>query len=124
MRKLNKEIILNHYLFAALWTEELDSSSDVEDFMPSSVNQARKDIDSFLEKAKDFLLPYIKNFGATAEEQLGHDFWLSRNGHGSGFFDRNLEGCDSDVCDKLQDIARSFPTKNVFVNESELLFIE
>ncbi len=23
----------------------------------------------------------------TSEEIAGHDFWLSRNGHGSGFFD-------------------------------------
>lgn len=25
-----------------------------------------------------------------SEEQAGHDFWLTRNGHGTGFWDRGL----------------------------------
>lgn len=28
----------------------------------------------------------------TVEERAGHDFWLTRNGHGCGFWDRGLDG--------------------------------
>jgi hypothetical protein len=39
-------------------------------------------------------------------EKAGHDFWLTRNGHGAGFWDRNLGGigdkltkaCEYDEC--------------------------
>lgn len=30
--------------------------------------------------------PYVKAAGRTPE-QAGHDFWLTRNGHGAGFWD-------------------------------------
>lgn len=37
-------------------------------------------------------------------EAVGHDFWLTRNGHGVGFWDRNL----GDEGDALSKIARKF----------------
>jgi len=49
-------------------------------------------------------------------EQAGIDFWLSRNGHGSGFFDRKdfyNEGC----ANMFQKIAESFGTVTPFFDD-------
>lgn len=41
--------------------------------------------------------------------RAGQDFWLSRNGHGAGFFDRGNEA----VWDRLQEAARAYGEFNV-----------
>ena len=38
-----------------------------------------------------------------------HDFWLSRNGHGAGFFDRGTDDADT-----LQDAARTYGEVNLY----------
>ena len=43
-----------------------------------------------------------------AIEQAGHDFWLSRNGHGSGFWDRDSSYYTDYVRDWLQSKAEQF----------------
>lgn len=35
-------------------------------------------------------LDYMEECSDADEVQAGHDFWLTRNGHGTGFWDRNL----------------------------------
>lgn len=107
----NKDIILKHYLVAALWTAELDNRT-IDEVSPSSLERATKDVDSFVDKAGSLL-------NDIDEEQIGHDFWLSRNGHGAGFFDREL----GEIGDKLQEISRNFKEINVF-DEGKIVIIE
>ncbi len=128
MRELNINEIVKHYLYAALWTAELDSKYDADDFgFGEQYYAAVRDIGDFLNKAVRFLGPYEAHFGDQTEFQLGHEFWLSRNRHGSGFFDCYLGTKDEElerVSDKLQDIARAFVEKNVFESEVGNVFIE
>lgn len=44
---------------------------------------------------------------AYTERDLGHDIWFSRNGHGTGFFDRDHAIGDKAMRDALQGIARA-----------------
>lgn len=93
----DKRAALNGYLECMLWStqdvenedDNLDDSYDINDVSPKAVKQSLKDILNFkayCEKAaSQELAEYLKEFGAS---QFGHDFWLSRNGHGAGFFDR------------------------------------
>jgi hypothetical protein len=39
--------------------------------------------------------------------QAGHDFWLSRNGHGAGFFDRDYAMSNA-IADKFQAYAEAY----------------
>ena len=107
MKAKNIADIIHHYLHAALWTEELESY-DLKQIHATSVTQALADCNSFVEKAGSLL-------DELTEEQIGHDFWLSRNGHGAGFFDRGL----GEIGDKLQEIAGGFVSLNVFAPEFE-----
>lgn len=129
MRKLNINTIVHHYLHCALWTAELDGKYDIDAFGAGEQLYASvRDIGDFLNKSIRHLGPYLEHFGDGTESQLGHDFWLSRNGHGSGFFNCHLGVRDNPelvtAADKLQEIARSFPERNVFESEVGNLFIE
>lgn len=101
----NVTTIVHHYLHCALWTAELDNFN-LEDIHANAVTQALADCTKFVDKAGDLL-------NELTEEQIGHDFWLSRNGHGAGFFDRDL----GEIGDKLQELARKFGEKNAFPPE-------
>ena len=80
-----------------LWAENddkgdpLDENHTIADLPPETVKQAADDCEKFqrensctLGRAGYGLADYIDT------EMAGHDFWLTRNGHGSGFWDGDL----------------------------------
>jgi hypothetical protein len=100
--------ILKHYLICVLWTEELDSR-EIGEIHPKSLEQATIDVHSFVQKAGSLL-------DDIDEEQIGHDFWLTRNGHGAGFWDRGL----GVVGDKLTEICKEFKGIDVTTDETTI----
>lgn len=111
------DVFIRSYLETALWSstmmpEDDDVSDlsyfshgcDVDDCSLETVIGAKRDCDGFRE-SNDV------DLDATGDDcgRNGHNFWLSRNGHGAGFFDR----CD-DVGTRLQDDARACGEVNLY----------
>lgn len=96
--------ILEAYLEAALWTEEEQvGHATIYDFSDEDRQKANQDVLLFIQKAGS-LIDNIE------PEQIGHDLWLTRNGHGAGFWDRGL----GEVGDKLTEIAKSMGSKDLY----------
>lgn len=120
MPDISIEKMLNAYLEAALWSttdwdsgEPLDENHSVFDVSEEVREQSRKDCIEFAEMAGD-LLNYVDS------DQAGHDFWLTRNGHGAGFWDRDYpEDAPEDIGGKLTEIAKSFREVDLFANEED-----
>ena len=51
--------------------------------------------------------------------QIGHDFWLTRNRHGAGFWDRGL----GDVGDRLTKAAHAFGESDLYVGDDGNLYV-
>jgi len=82
----------NSYIETALWSsldddEPMDKNHDVSDIAPELLAQMKKDCKSFYEK-------YEHLWGDNTDDQAGHDFWLTRNHHGAGFWDGDYEKGD------------------------------
>jgi hypothetical protein len=92
--------MLTAYVEAALWstldydrTDEsghnphLDANYSVGDIAPETLSEMRSDCEEFATaNAEDLETYYAKlDYGP---EQAGHDFWLTRERHGAGFWDR------------------------------------
>lgn len=109
--------ILQGYLAAALWTneEELTDSFTIYDFSAESKNESMEDIKQFLQKTQKYFPEDVD------WELIGHDFWLSRNHHGSGFFD--AEYLDKNAKNMVQDIAATFGGKYLY-DENGKVYIE
>jgi len=105
---LNLDIdkILNSYLYAALWTEELESQYDIYD-INFDIKNIKSDIRLFVCLAGDLL-------EGINEDSIGNDLWLTRHGHGSGFWDRNE--IDVEIGEKLSDIANHMGDDNNTLN--------
>ncbi len=89
------ERFLSAYIECALWSstdnaddsggEPLDKNYDASDLSEETLGAFKRDCEAFLEANGDDL-----DESTLAPEQAGHDFWLTRNGHGAGFWDRGL----------------------------------
>lgn len=87
------------YLECALWSSTdnsddsgggpLDANYDESDVSDDAWLSAVRDCADFLEaQAED--IDGDSPSEALSNEQVGHDFWLTRSGHGAGFWDRGL----------------------------------
>lgn len=112
------------YLETALWSsndnsnesggEPFDKNYSIDDISPESIGQAYLDCKKFKELAVGLLDE------ARDDSQIGHDFWLTRNGHGAGFWDGDypING------DKLTEIAKSFGELNPMLGDDEHIHFE
>jgi hypothetical protein len=65
--------------------EPLDANYTIDDMTVDAIRSLQRDCRSFTaHHGQD-----IDRAGLTLQ-QAGHDFWLTRNGHGTGFWDRGL----------------------------------
>jgi len=119
--------MLEQYLVTALWSslnwdnqdengnpEPLDNDYDVIDFSEKARSRSALECKLFCKKAGTLL-------EGLDLEQVGHDFWLTRNGHGAGFWDGDYE---KELGDKLTAIAKEFPEINIYVGDDNKLYFE
>lgn len=103
------------YIECALWSsthdDDLNTPLDqVEaEISPDELESIQYDCDKFREMAGDLL------FGWT-HQQAGHDFWLTRNRHGAGFWDRGFENGHA-----LTVIAQQFPELNLYIGDDGMI---
>ena len=112
---------LQAYLETAVWssTDEggrtLDRRFDEGDFSEEALQKAKEDAIDFLKSNEKDLEETGASWG-----YHGHDFWLSRNGHGAGFFDRDYGA----IADRLQKAARVYGELHVYAgDDGELHFM-
>lgn len=90
------EAVLGHYITTALWASldddgtALDESYGPEDLHPDTIVAMRADVVDFLDVIDQEGLTEAMEASRTWADpaQVGHDFWLTRNHHGAGFWDR------------------------------------
>lgn len=124
--------ILKGYISAALWTEEERLHDEkimvIGKKIPfASFKYNDVDTDSVIDAYND-IKTFIKNAGDDAVQEaidenglfrLGVDIWLTRNGHGSGFFDHNYENEDI-----LMNAAKKLNSKDIYLgDDGELHFM-
>lgn len=104
---MNKLIAFESYLECALWAScdengvPLDENFYIEDFDDETKEKLAEEFTDFFDSNYELIeqLPDWYDAG-----MLGHDFWLTRNGHGAGFWDRGLGQLGS----KLSDISKVY----------------
>ena len=98
-----REYVLRGYMDAIRFTEQPCGRDFGTDLM-AAINS---DIDRFIGT-----IPTLSNFSIDQCERIGHDFWLTRNGHGAGFWDGDWDEDFSkiacDVCEKFGSFGISF----------------
>lgn len=101
-----KDPFFKAYVICALWSETddkgipLDRNYAIKDISPATLHKMEEDCANFQKANKRDL-----HLSGLSKSNQGHNFWLSRNGHGSGYFDSASENSQS-VLDRLQEAAK------------------
>ena len=117
--KAAEQRMFEAYIDCALWSSScspeeipLDEDYGIEDIAVSSLLELREEVHDFLEANWEDL----KRHGTW--DQCGHDFWLTRNGHGAGFWDRGT----GPVGDRLSEAARVYGEVDLYVGDDSLIY--
>lgn len=112
--------VLEGYINCALWVT-FDEPENEDAIYSESMDNIKKDVIYFLNNAPE---------NNIEPQQLGHDLFLTRNGHGAGFWDRYLDETDvklrviaKDLGYKLTTTADSMGTVDVFIQDG-FIYIE
>jgi len=136
----NIDEMLPSYVDTALWATtydgmdpdiDIDEDSDlsfqtlgytIENCSPEFLENSKKDLLGFMEMvvndseaSKELSKIFYEECGKDSGT-FAHDFFLSREGHGAGFFDYN--------CNKLQKLAKTFGGVNIYASENGMLFVD
>lgn len=106
------------YVDCALWCslDDNDNPLDamgVERITPETRARMLADVKAFVQQNEASLLS-----SGLRDDQIGHDFWLTRNGHGAGFWDRGL----GVIGDKLTDACKAFPEVDLYVGDDGKIY--
>ena len=101
-----EKIFISHYFQALDFTEDSAGRELCEVFKREQIIECL----AFLVYAECYL-------SDDNIEQAGHDFWLSRNGHGTGFWDRDSDYYTPHIRDWLQRKAEAFGEVDVIFEE-------
>lgn len=126
MRKISLDDFTKQYIETALWSstdnlspnggEPLDKKYTIDDIESSTLQKMIKDCTDFQTKySKYFETIDIDDSGA------GHKFWLSRNGHGTGFFDIDDYSNEEKkkVGDYLQKASKQYGEYNLYLGDGK-----
>ena len=117
------------YLEALLWSEarydeegesegNWDDDFTVDDFEPESLASHRIEIlDFFQAQTEDLTSANLSGF---SWESLGHDFCLTRNGHGAGYWDRGL----GSLGDRLSEACKPYGEATIYLATEDTLGIQ
>jgi hypothetical protein len=104
------DIFTTAYVRCALWAEVDDSGDPLDD------NYSQDDIDH---KALKTMVADCERFQRDNWDDIagcasiaGHDFWLTRNGHGSGFWDGDW---DKETGERLTKACEQYDPVDLFV---------
>lgn len=114
---MNIDNVYRAYVECALWSstdgdddEPMDAHYGIDDLADETVATMKADCESFLH---DCDMRDIDIDSIMSDEQCGHDFWLTRNRHGAGFWDRGY----GQIGDTLSDIAHPYGETWIYVGD-------
>lgn len=109
------------YIETALWSSTDEDGTPLDDtryrdveFSPGALQQIKEDCESFVKLSAGIL------DANTSDYPVAHDFWLTRNGHGAGFWDGDYP---ETIGKQLTDLAHSFGECDLYFGDDGKLYI-
>lgn len=112
------DVFLLSYVETALWSSTddedvaLDEAYTIDDLAPATLESMREDCDDFLNGIKDLVDGRLYS--------AGHDFWLTRNRHGAGFWDG---AWPEQVGRLLTERSRAYGSCDLYVGDDRLIYL-
>lgn len=105
------------YVTAALWSstddagDPLDRNYSVSDIAPGTLEKMVADCARFQAENET---PEYDNSQYSDSELAGHDFWLTRNRHGAGFWDGDIS---EEIGKRLTEASHAFGEFDLYIGD-------
>ena len=119
------EKFVEAYITSALWSSvgpdetPLDDSYDRGDISGGTLERMYSDCRVFYDTHLEDILCKDGPGGREQVAYAGHDFWLTRNGHGAGFWDTDWP---EPHASRLADAARAYGEFDLYVGDDGLIW--
>lgn len=122
------EDFISGYIACAIWSAPEDDDGnnldayDASDIAPEAMQDIREDCADFVSANRADLEEYAEKMGTgehTGAEMAGHDFSLTRNRHGAGFWDRGLDK----LGERLSEAARVYGSSDLYLGDDGKLHV-
>jgi hypothetical protein len=117
------------YVETALWSSTDNSvdddrsfeyhNADIDDITQESLQSMWDDCVAFADETEWYR-------GDISADDMGHNFWLNRNGHGAGFWDMDFsyaDGCDDNTGNKLSDASKVWGSSDIYRGDDGLIYV-
>lgn len=107
------------YIECALWSstddkdQPFDDNYDIDDLAPEAIESMVADCQDFQQLCSP------DDLTLQSDEYNGHDFWLTRNRHGAGFWDRGL----GDAGQRLTNNAHTYGESYLYVGDDGKVYV-
>lgn len=122
---LNVEKMLSAYIECALWSstdeseesggEPIDKNYSRDDLDESALARMRADVEKFV--AENHADIELWDGSYSPEEQSGHDFWLTRNRHGAGFWESEWSDIKTNPGERLTKSSHRFGECYLYIGD-------
>lgn len=111
---------MDHFTDSYLETAEWADKPDGEDWSGAEwSDQAMAIAESDCQKFQDRAREIIERLEEGAQYHFAHDFWLTRQGHGAGFWDGDYPEPEAS---ELTEIAKSFGEVWIYLGDDGLIY--
>jgi hypothetical protein len=118
---MNLNLFVNEYLVCALWAdlpeENMHDGLTLENIAKESYHKAFHDCARFIEQNIDDVTSAVE---AMSIGHVAHDFWLTRNGHGAGFWDGDYT---EKLGERLTVAAQKFGEADLYIGDDGWIYI-
>jgi hypothetical protein len=120
--KYDVDSFFKQYIGTALWSsigddeKPLDGNYDEEDISDEALEEMKDDCIDFISQADQ-----IDGFEDLDMAMCGHDFWLTRERHGAGFWDGDYE---ETMGQKLTDLSHGFGSCYIYLGDDGKLYVQ
>jgi hypothetical protein len=113
---MSLESFTRQYIETALWASTNDDGEPLDGGDYDLADEAREQLKA---DAKSFYENHAELLETVDDEQAGHDFWLTRNRHGAGFWDRGL----GELGQKLTDAAHTYGSSDLYIGDDGKVYV-
>lgn len=120
--KGDRETFLAAYVECALWSstdQSDDSGGNPLDDNYSPDDMATEGLMRMARECDEFISANASDLEGIEPEQAGHDFWLTRNGHGAGFWDRGL----GDIGERLTEASKPYGESYLYIGDDGAIHV-
>lgn len=114
---MNIDLVFEAYVECALWASTDEDGEPLDcspfDIADESFAEMRSDVANFCETNAELI-------ESLDPGQVGHDFWLTRNHHGAGFWDRGL----GELGVELTAAAHAFGESDLYVGDDGSIHVQ